>query len=120
MISQGVVLIVDDDLGFLTWLGVTLAAKGYATLPATSASAAQKRIEEFRVAPDLAIVNMELGGTTELIEALRRANAALKVIAIEDATPIARRFTVDAAHARSEDNWVATVERVLPSPAGAS
>ena len=98
MISPAVVLIVDDDLGFVVWLGVSLAAKGYATLPATSASGAQALIAELRVSPDMAMVNLKLAGTIELIKAQHRANPALKVIAIEDFSPSARRIAIDAAH----------------------
>ena len=113
MISQAVVLIVDSDLGFVIWLGVTLAANGYATLPAGTSSAAQQLIDELRVSPDLAVVNPELAGIIELIEALRGANRALKLIAIEDATSIAPSIAVDAVHSRSEADWLATVEHVL-------
>jgi DNA-binding NtrC family response regulator len=113
VISQAVILIVNRDLGFVIWLGVTLAANGYATLPAGTSSAAQQLLDELLVAPDLAIANLEVGGTVELVEALRRADPALKVIAIEDATSITLPIAVDAAHSRSEDSWLATVERVL-------
>lgn len=113
MSDAAVVLIVDDDFGFVTWLGVTLAVKGYATVPATSASVARQLIDELSVGPDLVIVNLELAGAIELIETLRGTNAALKVIAIEDASPIGRPIAVDAAHSRTEADWLATVEHVL-------
>lgn len=96
------VLIADADLGFVTWLGAKLASSGYTTLPATSASAARQLIDQLRVRPDLAVVNLELAGRFELVEALHRANPALQLIAIADET-----------HTRSEADWLATVERVL-------
>ena len=108
------VLIVDDNLGFVTWLGATLAANGYPTLPASTSSAAEFLIAERLIATiDLAIVNLELTGSLELVRALRRANRVLKVIAIEDSMSIVRPSEVDAAHSRSKAGWVATVERVL-------
>lgn len=113
MISQAVVLIVDDDLGFVTWLGVTLSRNGYATVPATRVTAAQRLMDELRVRPDLAIVNLALTSTIELIKALRRANPALKVIAIEDATPIVRRIGVDGTASRAGVGWLETVESAL-------
>lgn len=113
MRDQAVVLIIDDKLGFVAWLGVALAAKGYGTLPATSSLIAQQLLDEFRVTPDLAIVNVELAGAIELIEALRGANPALKIIAIEDKTPITRPISIDAAHSRSRADWPATVKHVL-------
>ncbi len=113
MIRPAIVLIIDDDFGFVTWLGVTLATNGYATIPATSLSAAQQLLDELGVTPDLVVMNLELTGTIELIEALRRANLDLKVIAIEDTTPPARPIEVDRMHARSEADWLMTVERIL-------
>lgn len=113
MIRQAVVLIVDNDLGFVIWLGVWLAANRYATLPAGTSWAAQQLLNELRVTPDLVIANLAVAGTVELAESLRLANPALKVIAIEEATPIARPIAVDAVHPRSEAHWLATVERVL-------
>jgi len=113
VIRPAIILIIDDELGFVAWLGVTLAANGYATLPATSLSAAKQLLEELSAIPDLVVMNVELGGTMELIEALRRANVALKVIAIEDTTPPARPIEVDGMHSRSEADWLMTVERVL-------
>lgn len=113
MIGQALVLIVDDELGFVIRLGVTLAENGYSTLPADTASTAQQLIHEVRVTPDLAIVNLELAGTVKMIEALHRANPALKVIAVEDVTPITRPIAVDATHSRAAVDWVATVKRVL-------
>ena len=113
MINQAVVLIIDADLGFVIWLGVTLATSGYATVPAATSSAAQQLIDELRAAPHLAIANLDVAGAVDLIQLLRRGNRGLKVIAIEDATPIARPIAVDAVHTRSEVGWLATVERVL-------
>lgn len=113
MIRPAIVLIIDDELGFVAWLGVTLAASGYATIPATSPSAAKQLLDEFHAIPDLVVMNLELAGTIELIEALGRANLALKIIAIEDTTPPARPVEVDGMHSRSEADWLMTVERVL-------
>ncbi len=62
---------------------------------------------------DLVVANLEVSGMVELVEALRRSEPALKVIAIEDATAIRRPIAVDAAHSRSNADWLATVKRVL-------
>ena len=113
MIRPAIVLIIDDELGFVAWLGVTLAANGYATIPATSLSIAKQLLDELHAIPDLVVMNLELAGTIELIEALRRANLALKIIAIEDTTPPTRPIEVDGMHPRSEADWLMTVERVL-------
>lgn len=113
MIRPAIVLIIDDELGFVAWLGVTLAANGYATLPATSLPAAKQLLDELDAIPDLVVMNLELAGAMEQIEALREANLALKVIAIEDTTPPTRPIEVDGMHSRSEADWLMTVERVL-------
>lgn len=107
------ILIADEDLGFVTWLGVKLASRGYATVPATSVSAARQLFDELHVSPDLAVVNLELAGAGDLIHLLRRGNRKLKVIAIEDVTPIVRPIKVDATGSRSEADWLVTVERAL-------
>ena len=107
------ILVADGDLGFVAWLGTMLAAGGYATFPATSASTAKQLVDELQIKVDVAIVNLALSGIIELIDEFRLQDASLKIIAIEDAPPVARIVKVDAAHSRSEIDWQAAVRRVL-------
>jgi ActR/RegA family two-component response regulator len=102
------ILIVDDDLGFVMWLGHTLAAAGYMTLPVTSAEATLRVMAELEVAViDLAIVNPATLGMSHLIDTLRSRQGYLRVIATEPSRH--RAIDLDAA----EGDWIAKVRRVL-------
>jgi hypothetical protein len=107
------ILIVDQDLGFVMWLGHTFALKGYLTLPITSAPEALRVIAELQIAAlDLLIVNPALPGTSDLIETLRSQQGALKVIPIEDSD----RGATDIREAQSE--WIAKVQEALEKSGG--
>lgn len=115
------ILIVDDDLGFVIWVGVTLAMSGYATVPAASVSEAKQLIQQLKVPIDLAIVNLALADMFALIEALRRSDRSMQVIAIENLPGGTHAPKVNAVYSRSEADWPAAVLRVLrlrdtPSP----
>jgi hypothetical protein len=77
------ILIVDDDLGFLFWLGGVLAGADYQPWPACRVSdaigvAGRKPV----VRIDLLIVNPSLAGVSKLIALFRRTQAGLKVMAL--------------------------------------
>jgi DNA-binding NtrC family response regulator len=102
------ILIVDDDLGFVMWLGHTLATAGYLTIPLTSAQESLRIIAELDLtAIDLAIVNPAMPGTSHLIDTLRRRQEYLQVIATEPSS----RGVIDLSAA--EEEWIAKVRRVL-------
>jgi CheY-like chemotaxis protein len=106
--SPQTILIVDDDLGFVMWLGHTLAATGYLTVPLTSAQESLRIIAELDLAViDLAIVNPAMPGMSHLIDTLRSRQEYLQVIGTE---PSSRSF-VDLSAAKEE--WIAKVRRVL-------
>jgi DNA-binding NtrC family response regulator len=115
MNNHRTILVVDDDLGFVVWLGQTLVANGYLTVPAASAPQATVLLAELQIATiDLAIVNLALPSTTTLIDSLRSRHPSLKIIAVLDPIPdpIAR-IDVDAIGWRSQFDWLTTVRRVL-------
>jgi DNA-binding response OmpR family regulator len=103
-----IILIVDDDLGFVMWLGHTLAAAGYMTLPVTSVSESLRIIDELEVGViDLAIVDSGMPGISHLIDTLRSRQGYLRMIATE---PSSRRaFDLNVA----EEEWIAKVRLVL-------
>lgn len=112
--SSSAILIVDDDFGFIVWLGHTLAASGYITVPATSTQAAKQLIDELRIAICLVIVNLEVPGTADLVDTLQRRDPSVKTIAIGVTGPgTAPSINIDAAHSRSQSDWLATVRQVL-------
>lgn len=90
------------------WLGHTLAAAGYLTVPLTSAPESLRLIAELELAAiDLAIVNPGTLGMSHLIATLRSRQGYLQVIATEPSS----RNTIDLNAAEGE--WITTVRRVL-------
>ena len=115
------VLIVDDDLGFLFWLGHALGAAGFESLPATSVEDARRLLEELRVPLDLLIANPALPRIPAFVTAVHSSQAYLKVISLA-APGDARLGRVDAYCAKpavpDEDArvaWLAIVRSVLES-----
>ena len=76
------ILIVENDLGFIFWLGGALMAADYQLLPACGVSEASALTSKTAIAIDLLIVNPTLPGVSKLIAVLRRSQAKLKVIAL--------------------------------------
>ena len=76
------ILIVENDLGFIFWLGGALVSADYQPWPACSVSDATELIEKAALSIDLLIVDPSLPGASKLIAVLRRAQAELKVIAL--------------------------------------
>lgn len=77
------ILIVDQDLGFIFWLGSALAAAGYRPWPAGNPAEAISLARRKPLARlDLLIVNASLPGVATLIAHFRRAHAQLKVMAL--------------------------------------
>jgi DNA-binding NtrC family response regulator len=110
--SATAILIVDDDLGFLVWLGLTLASGGFATVPATTASQAGEVIHQLRITINLAVVNLNLPGVPEFCASLKSQTPSIKLIAIQELGPNSM-FNVDARHSRSKVGWVTLVRRLL-------
>ena len=77
------ILIVDNDLGFIFWLGAALMGAGYQAWPASSLSEAisvTSRKPLIRL--DLLIVNGSLRGASEVIAHIRRTQSQLQVMAL--------------------------------------
>ena len=77
------ILIVDNDLGFIFWLGAALVGAGYRPWPACSLSDAisvanRKPLSRLH----LLVVNASLPGVSKLIAHFRRTQAHLRVIAL--------------------------------------
>jgi hypothetical protein len=77
------ILIVDNDLGFIFWLGAALIGAGYRAWPACSPSEAISIVDRIPLTRlDLAIVNASLPGVSKLIAHFRRTQAHLSVMAV--------------------------------------
>lgn len=78
------VLIVDEDLGFLGWLGELFSQAGYRALPALNCRQAVSLIKKFKVDIDVLAVDEGLPGVTGMIGTLRRTRRPLKIVAIRN------------------------------------
>jgi CheY-like chemotaxis protein len=78
------VLIIDNDLGFIFWLGKILGEAGYLTLPAKEVSGAVELLSEYKTKADLLVIDPSLPGALDVISTLRRSHATLAVIASSD------------------------------------
>ena len=76
------VWIVDDDLGFVLWLGEIFTAVGCRALPALSTRQAASLMNELRTGIDLLVVNPDLRGVAGMLQTLRLANRNLKIVFI--------------------------------------
>jgi hypothetical protein len=76
------VLIVDDDLGFVWWLGDIFNEAGCRVLPALDCAEAVMLANRLGVEPDLIILNPSLDGASKLLEDYIRTKPALKIVTI--------------------------------------
>ena len=94
------VLIVDEDLGFLGWLGDLFNEAGYRALPALNCRQALSLIKRFKLDVDVLAVNEGLPGVSGMIGMLKRAHRPLKIVAIRN--PAADGLEEIPAHATLE------------------
>ncbi len=112
--SPPAILIVDDDLGFLVWLGLTLGAAGFVTVPAAATTQAGELIHELHIAINLAVVNLDLPGMSDFTASLTRRDPMVKIIAIQDSTAgPAPAIKTDASHSRSKLGWMTLVRKLM-------
>jgi hypothetical protein len=78
-----VVLIVDEDLGFVWWLGQIFSQAGCQVVPTLSSDQTLSLARDLNLKVDVVVVNPELSGISELIQALSSTRRP-KVVAIRD------------------------------------
>ena len=78
------ILIVEEDLGFVFWLGQLLTDAGYKAVPAMSCQQAFFHIRHFNVEVDAVFANRALSGISNLLKTLARANTRLRIILIDN------------------------------------
>lgn len=115
------VLIVEEDLGFLGWLGDLFTEAGYRALPALNCRQAISMIKKFKFDVDVIAVDEGLPGVPAMIGMLKRSHRPLKIVAIRDPTVEGREEI--AAHATlerpsgwepiSRSDWLLKVLQVL-------
>lgn len=113
------ILIVENDLGFIFWLGGALNAANYQPWPACRVSEANALVGKAAVPIDLLIVNPSLPGVSKLIALLRRSQAQLRVIALGTEGKIklpdinAWRRKPSPAEKSAKQEWLAAVKKMF-------
>ena len=123
-LRRSIVLIVDDDLGFVCWLGDILAEMGYQAVPASDSRQATAFIRDLHLQVDFVIVNPGLPGISEMIQTLSRPSP--KIVAIRNpATEVTGAIQAQATLERpsssdplSRQEWLKKVRRVLRKALG--
>ncbi|HTR34450.1 MAG TPA: hypothetical protein VMH80_01015 [Bryobacteraceae bacterium] len=77
------VLIVDDDLAFLWWLGEVFAEAGFRAAPSLECRQALALLDQLGLELDLLVLNPRLAGATRMREILAREHPSLRVILIQ-------------------------------------
>jgi DNA-binding NtrC family response regulator len=76
------VFVIDNDLGFLLWLGSALHQAGYNVLPSNGIREATKIIRELKTVVDWVIIDISLDGAAALIDFLRSFNRRIGVLVL--------------------------------------
>jgi hypothetical protein len=84
-------LIVDNDVGFLWWLGEIFTEAGYRAVPALNCSQALAAVKKFQLQIDLLVVNPALTGVARLATSLERLNRDIKIVVIREG-PIGLKY----------------------------
>jgi len=114
------ILIVDSNLGFLYWLGETLAEANHQPWPACNIAEAGAMLRSRRLPSlDLLIVNPSVEGASRFIHRLRRTRPELKVLAVDPVNEKqVRGVTAWRARPSGDDlsakhQWLRHIERVI-------
>ena len=81
------VWIVDDDLGFVWWLGAIFTEAGCRALPALSCEQALSLIKKLNVGIDLLVLNPQLPGISGMLQVLSRTHGNFKIVVIGNTSP---------------------------------
>lgn len=117
-------LIVDDDVGFLLWLGEMLTASGYQAVPALHWRQASSLLKKLDLRVDVLVVNPKLRGAVRAIKALETEHPRLRVVLIRD--PSAPGPMLDSNHTTlerpsawepiSRPEWVTKIRKIVLRP----
>jgi DNA-binding NtrC family response regulator len=122
------VWIVDDDLGFVWWLGEIFTEAGCRALPALSCEQAVSLTNNLNVGIDLLVLNPQLPGVIGMLQILSSANANFKVVAIGKASPAlataihpqANLERPSSSDSISRLEWVKKIRKLLKAVATAA
>lgn len=104
------VLIVDENLGFLFWLGDIVTETGCLSVPALNSLQAIFFVRELKVEIDLLIVNPTLAGVSEMIQTINNAQHSFQIVSSADRT-LGSASSIYAEAARQR--WLEKVHQSL-------
>lgn len=78
------VWIIDDDLGFVWWLGEIFTAAGFQTVPALSCRQAVSLMKRLGLGVDLIVVNPAMAGVSRMLKIFKRVHPQAKIITIQN------------------------------------
>ena len=76
------VWIVDDDLGFVWWLGEIFTEAGCRALPALSCEQAVSLIKQLNLGMDVLVLNPQLPGVVGMLQIFRRVRPNFQIVTI--------------------------------------
>jgi hypothetical protein len=104
------VLIIDEDLGFLMWLGELFAELGCQALPALNCRQGLALAKQLKLPITILIASPELRGYDQTVRQLTAANPGLRVIPIRDSTADGKGVRSDGSGTGAQSE----LERPLP------
>jgi DNA-binding NtrC family response regulator len=115
-----VVLIIDEDLGFVWWLGQIFSQAGCQVVPTLNTEQMVALTRDLNLKVDLIVVNPELSGVPEMLQALTKARSP-KIVAIRNHdSDLGSALNADATLERpsgwgpvSEKEWLGCVRRLV-------
>jgi DNA-binding response OmpR family regulator len=87
-VNRPVVLIVDDDLGFVCWLGEIFNEVGYQPIPALNSLQAVSLTKELNLEIGLVVMNPKLEGISEMIQNLSPEPPRIIIIRDQTSEPV--------------------------------
>jgi FixJ family two-component response regulator len=114
------ILIVDEDVGLVWWLGELFHEAGYQSIPALSSKQALALVRGDHKGVDLLVIDPRLWGASRLIKTLSRARPPKLVftqgpgeVTIPAVRPVAVLERPDGWGPISRAEWRQTVQRIL-------
>jgi DNA-binding NtrC family response regulator len=122
------VWIVDDDLGFVWWLGEIFSEAGCRPVPALSCADAVNLSKRLSVGVDVLVLNPELPGVAVMLRAFRRWRSNFKVVAIDEPSDVISVAIHPHAYLKrpsssdpiSRADWVNHIRKLLKEVAAAA